>query len=83
MYPLIIILIVEHQKSVIDSFQATISNSIHFASAPRLNGHPNNTVSLIEDIRTQMRMRSGNAEDGVDMDAANNMIQPGIDVKVD
>ena len=83
MYPLIIILIVERQKSVIHSFQTTISHSIHFASAPRPNDHPNNTISLIEGIGTQIRTRSGNIEDGFDVDAENNeAVQAATDVKV-
>ena len=74
----------EHQKSVIDSFQAAISHPTHFASAPRpAHDHPDNTIFLIEDIRTQLQTGSGNVENGVDMNAANNMIQPGIDVIVD
>ena len=83
MYPLIIILIVEHQKSVIDSFQATISNSIHFASAPYPNERRNNTISLIEGIKTHMQMRLSDLEDGLDIESTGSeVVRPDIELKV-
>ena len=54
MYPLIIILIVEHQKSVEHSMQDAVSHSIHFGSVQPNTQHYHSTYG-IETIRTQMQ----------------------------
>ena len=57
MYPLIIVLIVEHQKSVEHSMQDGVSHSIRFGSAQPNTQHHHSTygISIIETIRTQMQ----------------------------
>ncbi len=65
MYPLIIILIVEHQKSITHSIKDTpASHSIQFAQNE--GSHPGNSISIIETIRTQMQ-QSWSDENGLHM----------------
>ena len=64
MYPLIIVLIVEHQKSVEHSMQDGVSHSIHFGSARPNTQHHHLTygISIIETIRTQI-LQSGHDQE--------------------
>ena len=64
MYPLIIILIVEHQKSVEHSMQDAVSHSIHFGSVQPSTQRHHSTygMSIIEIIKTQI-LQSGHDQE--------------------